>query len=72
MVIVDETSIGDTPFLRDKLTGLTPINAPDGATFCIQRYRWSPDPKKSYNPGTMMTRIIVHAGHERWHERWPK
>ena len=35
-------------------------NAPDGAKFCIQRYR------AGYNTGPTMARIIENAGHEPW------
>ncbi len=34
--------------------------APDGATFCVQRYR------QGYNPATTMKKIIERAGHEPW------
>ena len=36
------------------------FEAPDGATFCVQRYR------KGYNPATTMATIIQRAGHEAW------
>ena len=34
--------------------------APEGATFCVQRYR------QGYNPATTMKKIIERAGHEPW------
>ncbi len=57
-----KTGLRFCPIFAEMLPILEPAfhNAPDGAVFCIQRYR------AGFNPGTRMKDIIELAGHAPW------